>query len=251
MLTTEQIDTFHRDGFLVLDAVLPPEQVATMDTHVRAIAAGETDFPVTSLEYEPGATDRHMESLRKINHCCVYDPFFVEHARQPALLAAAVDLLGPDIKLFGDQLFMKPPGGIEKTYHQDSPYFTIEPMAMVTAWVAIDDVTEHNGCMWVIPGSHKRGVVEHSEAWMVGDRQDMRIPDAAMDRAAEVPITMTAGSCSLHHSLLLHRSGANTTDTFRRGLATHYMTAASRWTGDPEQQPDYALLAGRAHEGCV
>ncbi len=251
MLSTEQIETYHQDGYLILDAVLSPQQIAALDKHVRAIAAGETDFPEGSLEYEPGATQRRMESLRKINHCCVYDSFFVEHARHPALLGAAVDLLGPDVKLFGDQLFMKPPGGIEKTYHQDSPYFTIEPMAMVTAWVAIDDVTEQNGCMWVIPGSHKRGAVDHSEAWMVGDRQDMRVPDSAMDRAAERPITMAAGSCSLHHSLLLHRSGANTTDTFRRGLATHYMTAASRWTGDPQQQPEYTLLAGREHGGCV
>lgn len=251
MLSAEQIETFHRDGYLVLDAVLSPRQVAALDAHVRAIAAGETDFPATSLEYEPGATERRMESLRKINHCCIHDSFFVDHARNPALLGAAVDLLGPDIKLFGDQLFMKPPGGIEKTYHQDSPYFTIEPMALVTAWVAIDDVTKDNGCMWVIPGSHKRGALDHNEAWMVGDRQDMRVPDSAMDRAAEQPITMAAGSCSLHHSLLLHRSGANSTDTFRRGLATHYMTAASRWTGDPEAQPDYVLLAGREHEDCV
>jgi phytanoyl-CoA hydroxylase len=251
MLSSEQIETFEEQGYLVLEDALTPEQLSRLDTHVRQIAAGETNFPPAHLEYEPGAEDRRMESLRKINECCIHDQFFVDHAQHPKLLAAAVDLLGPDVKLFGDQLFMKPPGGIEKTYHQDSPYFTIEPMAMVTAWVAIDDVTEENGCMWVIPGSHKRGALDHSEAWMVGDRQDMKVPDAAMDLTKEQPIVMTAGSCSLHHSLLLHRSGANTSDRFRRGLATHYMTARSRWTGDPAKQPEYQLLAGQTHEGCV
>ena len=62
---------------------------------------------------------------------------------------------------------------------------------------------------------------------------------------------MSRGSCSLPHSLLLHRSGTNHTDTFRRGIATHYMTARSRWTGNPDAQPSYHLLAGREYEGCV
>ncbi len=251
MLSPEQVETFNEEGYLILEDVLTAQELARLDTYVRRIATGETDFPDAGLEYEPGAQTRQMETLRKINHCSVHDPFFVDHAKHPLLLAAAVDLLGPDIKLFGDQLFMKPPGGIEKTYHQDSPYFSIEPMAMVTAWVAIDDVTEENGCMYVIPRSHKRGALDHSEAWMVGDRQDMKVPDAQMDLASERPIIMRAGSCSLHHSLLLHRSGANHSSTYRRGLATHYMTAASRWTADPAQQPSYHLLAGREHEGCV
>jgi phytanoyl-CoA hydroxylase len=251
MLSHEQISTFEEQGYLVLEEVLSLEQLSALDMHIRQIAAGETDFPPAQLEYEPGAEERRIESLRKINQCCLHDQFFVDHAQHSTLLAAAVDLLGPDVKLFGDQLFMKPPGGIEKTYHQDSPYFTIEPMAMVTAWVAIDDVSEENGCMWVVPGSHKQGAVEHSEVWMVGDRQDKKVPDAAMDLTRERPIVMTAGSCSLHHSLLLHRSGANTSNRFRRGLATHYMTAQSRWTGDPAKQPVYRLLAGQEHEGCV
>ncbi|MED5415904.1 MAG: phytanoyl-CoA dioxygenase family protein [Candidatus Latescibacterota bacterium] len=251
MLFPDQVETYQRDGYLILEDVLSPAQTSALDEQVRKIAARQTDFPEASLEFEPGAASGGMDTLRKINGCCVHDPFFVDHARHPSLLGAAVDLLGPDVKLFGDQLFVKPPGGIEKTYHQDSPYFTIEPMAMVTAWVAIDEVTLDNGCMWVIPGSHKRGALDHSEAWMVGDRQDVRVPDSAMDRGAEQPITLSAGSCSLHHSLLLHRSGPNNTNTFRRGLATHFMTATSRWTGDPAEQPKYELLAGRAHEGCV
>jgi phytanoyl-CoA hydroxylase len=225
--------------------------VEALGERVRQIAEGELDFPTASIEYEPGATGRRMESLRKINGPSQHDAFFVDHARHPRILAAIVDLLGEDVKLFGDQLFMKPPGGIEKTYHQDCPYFKIAPMAMVTAWVALDDVTVDNGCLHVIPGSHKLGAVDHSEPWMVGERQDKKIPDAQLDRDRERAITLQAGGVSFHHGLTQHRSGANRTDRFRRGLATHYMTSQSRWTGDPKDQPDYVLLHGREFAGCV
>ena len=103
----------------------------------------------------------------------------------------------------------------------------------------------------VVPGSHKGGALDHSEVWMVGDRQDMTVPETVFDRNAEESITMKMGDCSFHHSLLLHRSGPNNTPHRRRGLATHYMSAQSRWTGAPEDKPEYLLLRGREFPGCV
>lgn len=250
MLSTEQTERFRDEGYLILDPCLEEGEVEALRERVRGIADGEVDFPEASVEYEPGATGRRMKHLRKINHPSRHDPFFVDHARHPRILEAMIDLLGEDLKLFGDQLFMKPPGGIEKTYHQDCPYFPVRPMEVITAWVALDEVTEENGCMYVVPGSHKLGAVDHSEPWMVGDRQDMKIPDAAIDRERERPVTLRAGGCSFHHGLIQHRSGPNRTQTFRRGLATHYMTARSRWVGEGEQ-PSYHLLSGREYESCV
>ncbi|SVB69514.1 uncharacterized protein METZ01_LOCUS222368, partial [marine metagenome] len=114
----------------------------------------------------------------------------------------------------------------------------------------IDPADKDNGCLYVIPGSHLHGAVDHSEPWMVGERRDMRIPDEVIDRDRERPITLRAGGCSFHHGLLQHRSGPNRSDRFRRGMATHYMTASSRWTGEAAQ-PAYHLLHGREYEGCV
>ncbi len=252
-LSQEQVEQYHRDGFLVLEGLLSETEVGTLRQRVEDIAAGRVPFPEEGLEYEPGAKEhrRNIDNLRKINSCAEHDPFFLQHARNPAILEVVEALLGQDIKFFGDQLFMKPPGGMEKTYHQDSAYFNIDPMALVSSWVALDDVTIENGCMWVVPGSHRDGLVDHSEAWMVGDREDKHVPDSAFDRGKETAITMRMGGCSFHHSLLLHRSGPNLTPHRRRGLATHYMTARSRWTGEPGAKPDYPLLRGRDYEGCV
>ena len=252
-LTQSQVDQFEDQGFLVVENLLSPSQVEELKEHTKQIADGRLPFPRESLEWEPGTAteNRGMMTLRKINSCANHDPFFVEHASKPAILDVIESLLGSDIKLFGDQAFIKPPGGTEKTYHQDSAYFAIEPKAIITCWVALDDVTKENGCLWVIPGSHKHGIVDHSQEWIVGDRKDMMVPDDKLDRNREVPITMKAGSCSFHHSVLLHRSGANNTDQHRRGLATHYMSSRSQWVGDPTAKPHYPLLRGQEYADCA
>ncbi len=252
-LSQDQIQQYHGDGYLVVEDLFSETEVGALGQRVEDIAAGRVPFPEEGLEYEPGVKDRqrHIDNLRKINSCAQHDPFFLQHARNPAILDVVEDLLGRDIKFFSDQLFMKPPGGMEKTYHQDSAYFNIAPMALVSSWVALDDVTLENGCLWVVPGSHRDGLVDHSEAWMVGDREDKHVPDSAIDRSKEAAITMKAGGCSFHHSLLLHRSGPNRTPNRRRGMATHYMSSRSRWTGEPGEKPDYPLLRGREFAGCV
>ena len=252
-LAAEQITKYLHDGYIVIDDMLSEHKLAALRQHVEDIAEGRVEFPEQSLEYEPSVNvlRRHMRHLRKVNECAQNDPFFLAHARNPAILDMVEALIGPDIKLFGDQMFVKPPGGIAKPYHQDSPYFNIEPMALVTAWVAMDDVTVKNGCMWVVPGSHHVGPRDHSEPWLVGDRTDMRIPDSAINLSKEKPITMKAGGCSFHHSLVMHRSGANHSVQFRRGLATHYMSSQSHWTSSSAKKPKFPLLRGREYPGCV
>lgn len=252
-ISSEQVAAYHRDGFTVVEDVLTADELQETREHIEAIAEGRIPFPEANLEYEPGARDkgRSLDTLRKINEAAPNDAFFMEHARHPRIMAVVTALLGPDIMLFGDQTFMKPPGGVEKPYHQDSAYFNIEPADLATCWMALDDVTLENGCLYVIPGSHLQGIRDHSQAWQVGDRTDKQVPDEAIDLTREVPITLRAGSCSFHHSVLLHRSGPNRTPHRRRGLAVHYMSARSRWTGDPADKPDYPLLHGTSHPGCV
>jgi ectoine hydroxylase-related dioxygenase (phytanoyl-CoA dioxygenase family) len=243
---------YERDGYCVVPDLVPAARVAAIKARLTEIADGRASFPEAKIEYEPGAEhERSLATLRKINNPSRHDAFFLEHARSPELLAVVEQLLGPDIKLFSDQVFMKPPGGVEKTFHQDSAYFHIEPTALVTAWLAIDDVTLENGCLWVIPGSHRGGIHDHSEKWQVGDRVDMKVPEKLIDRGREVALTMSAGSCSFHHSVLLHRSGPNRTTSARRGMATHYMSARSLWSGSPDEQPEYELLRGREYAGAV
>ncbi|MEQ9407648.1 MAG: phytanoyl-CoA dioxygenase family protein [Fuerstiella sp.] len=244
---------YQREGFLIAESLLSDKALQSLRDRMTDIAAGRVPgFPKEDIEYEPGEQrDAGVPTIRKINRCAENDAVFMAVARQPEILDIVESLLGPDIKLFGSQCFMKPPGGIEKPYHQDSAYFTVEPRALVTCWIALDDVTIQNGCMWVVPGSHRGELHDHSQPWDVGGRVDMQVPDEKIDRSQETPIIMSAGSCSFHHSMLLHRSGRNQTDTHRRGLAIHYMSAESRWTHPSLPQPSYLLLRGREYPGCV
>ena len=252
-LVDQEVQAYEERGFLDVPDLLDKDEITELRQRIEDIAELRMQgFPKDQIELEPGADGVYsLQTVRKLNACAENDTVLMQYAKSEKVLDVVQALLGPDLKLYSSQAFMKPPGGVEKPYHQDSAYFSIEPMALATCWIALDDVTVENGCLRVIPGSHRNGVLPHSEKWVVGDKIDMRIPASAFDSDTEVPITMHAGSCSIHHSLLLHCSRPNQTRHSRRGLAFHYMTAKSRWT-DPEQpKPDYQLLRGREFPGCV
>ena len=247
------LDRYQEDGFLVQNHLVTTAELNIIRDRMTEISEGLVPtFPTDQIEYEPSASGMHPRpAVRKINQCAERDEVFLVHAKNPRILDVVESLIGPDIKLFGSQCFMKPPGGIEKPYHQDSAYFFIEPRALVTCWTALDDVTLQNGCLWVIPGSHLGELLDHDQPWKVGERVDMQVRDEQIQDSEEVPIELSEGSCSFHHSMLLHRSGANRSDKPRRGLAIHYMSARSRWTDSVKPKPDYLLLRGREYEGCV
>lgn len=248
----DQATRYQETGFLIVEGLVSNESVERLRERTREIAEGLVPgFPSEDVELEPSAERAGIDTVRKLNRCAENDPVFFDHARDERILDVVESLIGPDVKLFTSQCFMKPPGGIGKPYHQDSAYFTIEPLDLVTCWTALDDVTVDNGCMWVIPGSHRGGIVDHGQKWAVGDRVDMQIPDENIELDRQVPIEMPAGSCSFHHSVLLHRSTANQTDRPRRGMAVHYMSAKSKWTDPSRPKPDFLLLRGREYDGCV
>jgi phytanoyl-CoA hydroxylase len=249
---------YKSDGFLVVENLVSATELTLLRDRMSGIAAGEfPSFPAHDIEFEPNAdgvdttSTRESHRVRKINRCAENDDVFMAHAANLAILDVVSSLIGPDIKLFGSQCFMKPPGGIEKPYHQDSAYFHIEPKELVTCWTALDDATLENGCLCVIPGSHKGQILNHDQPWQVGDRVDMQVREKQIDRSREIQIELASGSCSFHHSKLLHSSGANHTDQSRRGLAVHYMSARSRWVHPTDAKPDYMLLRGQEYEGCV
>ena len=169
---------YKRDGFLVVPNLLRSDVIDRLRDHIAAIAAGKVPtFPSEDIEFEPSAGENpSFASVRKVNRCAENDAVFMSVAQEISILDIVEALVGPDIKLFGSQCFMKPPGGIDKPYHQDSAYFPIEPLSLVTCWIALDDVTQQNGCMWVIPGSHLGPLHDHNQTWKVGDRSDMRHP---------------------------------------------------------------------------
>ena len=252
-LSEGQVKQYWEDGFVIVENVLDEDAVATLRKRAEWVASGEAPhISKERLQMEPRVVkgevqvETYADSLRKMSHIAFYDEVFQAHARNPKILDIIESLIGPDIKLYQDQLFMKPPKiGSRQPYHQDMPLgFYIDPPDMVTCWAALDDSTIDNGCLWMLPGTHKFGIIEKSN-WEEYEQMSFsgRLPE-------ERPVVMEAGSCSFHHGLILHSSRPNLTDRRRRGYATHYVSARCRYTGSPERN-DAILVRGRSIPGCI
>jgi non-haem Fe2+, alpha-ketoglutarate-dependent halogenase len=154
-------------------------------------------------------------------------PFVWELATHPKILDCVAELLGPNILLMSSHFFGKyGPSEAFVAWHQDVTYWGLEPPIAVTAWYAIDDSDVENGCMQVIPRTHKNGIRLHGKsadaaANLLSINQEVAVSDSELDRV--VDIELRAGQMSLHHGLTIHGSRANPTSRRRCGLAMVYL----------------------------
>ncbi len=231
-LTAEQKQFFDENGYLRYGRVLSDEEVQALRQRSEEIAAGRlTHVPPNYIQFEAEFRDGkktvepRIDMIRKMVYLCYHDDLFEAVAKKAAIVDAIEELMGtPNIKFYADQLMMKPRfNGTVTHWHQDSvawPMFA--PQNHVSCWVALDDATVKNGCMTVIPGSHKLGPIarEYQERFL------------ALPHVAEpVSVEVKAGHCMFHHGLNFHRTGANPTPDRRRGLALHYIDAETSYLG--------------------
>jgi len=136
------------------------------------------------------------------------------------LVDAMMQLIGPNIKLASNQLTFKHPGDSHSYHwHQDNGYGPLLPETAVSCWLALDDVNQFNGCLWIIPGSHTRGNLTH-----LGGKSRERLA-VVSDEERAVPIPLAAGECVLFHGLTLHMSKGNSTTKMRRAFFFRYADA--------------------------
>ena len=230
-LSGAQKDHFAECGYLPYGRVLSDAEVGALRQRSEDIARGVINhLPSRYIQLEAAfrsgdaeAADR-LDQVRKMTHLCYFDALFEAVARKAEIVDAIEDLLGPNIKLYCDQLMMKPCfNGTVTDWHQDSvawPYFA--PQDQVSCWIALDDATIDFGCMTVLPGSHQWGPIGREQRPHF--LKHPLVPEP-------VPVELKAGSCMFHHGLNFHRTGANSTPHRRRGLALHYMRAETMYMG--------------------
>ena len=225
---------YHEHGYLVVKQVLTTEDMAAVSTRTDEIVKNPaTATSGVSVGHE-GDTIADKSSLAAKNNAVRgtaflvrFDPVFQMFTRNTKILELVRGLLGLEIKLFRDQMLLKPPGGQAKPVHQDQSYFRVQPMDdLVTAWVALDDATRENGCMCYVPGSHKHGIFEVDKD---PDRPVHHIPNTrGVGLPDPVYCPVPAGSIIFHHGCTLHSSDVNRTDSWRRAVILHFTTAAAR-----------------------
>ena len=229
-MTAEATTSYRENGFLVIEDAFSPAEIETLRHEATLISKGERG----ELKGIPsfGGTETDEEVLRQI--LCIHFPHKVSDLMYAMLKAGPfvevlTQIIGPNVKCMQSMLFIKAAGKPGQAWHQDEVYIPTRDRSLCGGWIAMDDATVENGCLWVIPGSQKQGIMYFQE-WHGDPRFDcaleaQRFPYTNDDA---VPVEVRAGSIVFFNGYLLHRSLPNYADTgFRRSLVNHYMSAES------------------------
>ncbi|MGI9605487.1 MAG: phytanoyl-CoA dioxygenase family protein [Acidimicrobiales bacterium] len=203
VLTAAQIESYRTNGWIAPIDVLSVEEAATA---AAALEAAEAQFP----------HDLHAEHR---NNAHLAFPFLADLASHPTIVAAASQLVGPDITLSSTVLFVKEPSSSSfVSWHQDAFYMGLGPANFVTAWLALTRSNLESGCVSVIPGTH-REVAEHRDTFADDNILTRGQEVGGIDPEAAVHLELLPGQMSLHHPWLVHGSQPNRTTKRRVGVA--------------------------------
>ena len=217
-LDENQVDAFHRDGFLTGVQVLDDDQVEALCAELAALM--QPSYPSHELfhEYHSNESSNPDTTLFHALGAWRTGPAFHDVLWSPAFLVAASQLLEGAVRFWHDQLFCKPAhhGGVV-AWHQDYSYWTrTQPMAHLTCWMALDDSTRDNGCLYYVPGSHKWNLLPITG--LAGDMNEIIsvLNEEQKQAFRPMPIELKRGQCSFHHPLTVHGSYENRSARPRR-----------------------------------
>ena len=212
------LEQYRRDGYVIFRDVIDKELIAEASDHVSWLQRKHPDVRGEQLG--------HM-FLRD-------DPFWVRLVSDGRLVDLAELFIGPNVALFASHYISKPPhSGQPVLWHQDSAFWPLQPMQVVTLWLAVDHSTPDNGCVRLIPGSHTMDTAAMRENTEVDNVLGQEIA-AEVDESKAVDMILRPGDVEVHHPNIVHGSNANTSPQRRCGLTLRYIPTSTRIT-DPEQ----------------
>lgn len=214
-LSRHEVHHYHAEGWLRPALRLPGHRVSALRAAVDHL-----------LREHPGVRPESLVQAHVDNALGDVEAF-AQLGRDADILAVAAALIGPGPVLHGCQLFCKPPGdGYETPWHQDGHYWARRPRASCTLWVAVEDTDRGNGCLRVIPGSHRaKRLYEHLHE----DRSDLtvqgRLASSCFDESDAVDVELHAGEMSVHDMYVIHGARPNRSARRRTGVALRFMAA--------------------------
>jgi ectoine hydroxylase-related dioxygenase (phytanoyl-CoA dioxygenase family) len=250
-------DFYRENGYLVIEDALDRAEVEALRRETVSICRGERGAVAGLPEVLPADSDADV--IKRT--LCVHFPHKISAVmlgaiHHPVVVDALTQMIGPNVKCMQSMLFIKAAGKPGQAWHQDEDFIPTRDRSLVGAWIALDDATVENGCLWIIPGSHKPGIL-----WQMVPQADARFDctDVSVgfpyrDEDA-IPVEVRAGAIVFFNGYTLHRSLPNTAATgFRRALVNHYMSAESLlpWRKPKEDEwvstldhRDIIMVAGR------
>ena len=246
IVSDEQTQFFVDNGYLVVPELLSLDEIAELRQDAANIARG--GYPCDSIQPLPD-TVSDEDAISSI--LCIHQPHFVspvmeKYVKHPKICgilsqitAAHLPHWDGSVKCMQSMLFVKPPNFQGQAWHQDEIYIPTRDRSLIGAWIAMDDATVENGCLWILPGSHQRGYLYPQKPHENPDEFDFADESFGFDESDEVPVEVNTGALVFFNGYLLHRSRKNRGDTFRRVLVNHYCNAWSLlpWTLREGERP--------------
>ncbi|MER6512212.1 phytanoyl-CoA dioxygenase family protein [Nonomuraea sp. NPDC049637] len=217
-----RLNDFHDRGYVLVPALLAPEEVAELREEFMALhAAGPIPGHFSPVPQEPGAPYDVLRDYPRIMHPHQVNDVALRYLLDARFAAILRELLGEEPIAAQSMFYFKPPGARGQALHQDNFYLRVEPGTCVAAWVALDRVDRANGGLEVVPGTHLMDLFCPEEA-----DQDLSFtreyvpPPPGLER---VPVDMQPGDVLFFNGSLVHGSEPNSTaDRFRRSFICHY-----------------------------
>lgn len=221
-LSLEQIEFFQQNGYLVVEGILTPSEVDIYLQVYNQFLDGTIDTTGNRSDLGVGlGSNTASENITQIMWPSDFAPLLEMPYHQRSLQIAQT-LMGEDIAMDFDMLINKAPHTNTPTpWHQDAAYWVdMDDARAVSIWLALDEATLENGCMWYVPGSHLLPLRTHRSAAKGG----ALMCDASENEGIAIPLL--PGSCILHHGGTLHYSRGNSTESNRRALIVNFRPQA-------------------------
>ncbi len=253
-VTPENIAFYHTYGYLIGSELISSGEIATLKADATKIFRGDYGTLEGLQPVQPSETDADvLKKYVAIHFPHKISPVIKDFVSQQNVVNVLKEIVSPNVKCMQSMLFIKGPGKAGQAWHQDEYFIPTRDTSLVGAWIAIDDATIENGCLWIIPGSQKPSYIMPRVENSSDEYADVDTIDTAGYKKEEIiPVEVKSGSVVFFNGYLLHSSLRNKTkDHFRMALVNHYMSAESMlpWDQDgtlpkTEDLRDIIIVAG-------
>lgn len=223
-LTAEQLKFYEENGYVIISQGCSEDLIDAYNAHIYTIRSAE-EIPAWASPWKHGKeiNENDRFSVRLFNPH-LHNGFSLQMMKLPIVRGALAQLLGDEAVGVQSMYFYKQPGSPGQAAHQDYYYIRNEPNTMIAGYIAMEDVDTENGCLWVIPGSQKLGLLPHGKVKNIQEHEPWTDETEGVDLAQEIPVPLKKGDVLFFHNLLIHSSTRNRSVTrWRRTYVCHYI----------------------------
>lgn len=241
-------------GYLIVPNLIPPEDIAILKKETVEIFRGNRGKIEGLLDVKNETDEEVLKKYVAIHFPHKISPLIKDFLSHKNITEVLSKIISPNVKCMQSMLFVKAPGKAGQAWHQDEYYIPTRDQSLVGAWIAIDNATVENGCLWIIPGSNKPGYIRRRVHNFSDEYADEDTIDVSGFKSDEIiPVEVKSGSVVFFNGYTLHSSLQNKTkNSFRTALVNHYMSAESMlpWDQDGKLPPtedlrDIVMVTGK------